>query len=212
MTPLSTAQRQQIRRDMRRKRRLVSPAERRKAGWQLARRASAIEILGRQRRVALFLSADGEIPTEPLLQRLLERGCDVYLPVLHPLAHNRLWFCRYRAGDRLARNTYGIQEPPIRGSQRAPVWSLSCVFTPLVAFDRQGHRLGMGGGYYDRTFARIGLHKTHAPLTGLAYAFQEVAALPAEAWDVPLRHIVTERTVIRADDRQAPSPAASSLD
>src|SRR5690606_40461575 len=66
---------------------------------------------------------------------------------------------------------------------------------PLVAFDARGNRLGMGGGFYDRTFARAPRARTLRPrLVGLAHHFQQVASLPAEPWDIPLDAIATDAT------------------
>ena len=101
-------------------------------------------------------------------------------------------FVRWREGERLLPNRFGIPEPvTLRGSV-AP-WRLDLVLTPLVAFDTAGNRLGMGGGYYDRAFARR--HQQRWPrrpvLCGLAHRFQQVDLLPASVWDVPLKRVFT---------------------
>lgn len=184
---------------MRQRRRALTPRERQQAGQALARVLGRSRLFQRSQRVALFFAADGEIDTAPLIQLAWRRNKQVYLPVLRPFGPNRLWFRRYRPDSALITNRFGIAEPPrARGSDLAPR-HLDLVLTPLVAFDRHGHRLGMGGGYYDRTFSFLHQRRQwqQPRLIGLAYAFQEVDALPAEPWDVPLWGVATETDLHR---------------
>jgi 5-formyltetrahydrofolate cyclo-ligase len=145
-------------------------------------------------RIACYLAVDGELDTLPLLQRACRLGKEIYLPILPARASDRLKFARYRPGDRLVNNRFGIPEP-MAGTRRilAPA-KLDLVMAPLVAFDADGNRLGMGGGYYDRTFAY--LHQrtrwVKPRMIGIAYDFQRQAHLPAQPWDVPLHAIATE--------------------
>ena len=185
---------QQIRREMRLRRRQIPPLQRKIAGQQMARLATHLSILKRHQRIAVYFSNDGEIPTQALISRLRKMKRQVFLPVLHPLGHNTLWFCLFNDKIRLSKNRYGIPEPPIKGARVAAAWTLSLVFTPLVAFDSAGNRIGMGGGFYDRTFDRRRIRTGHRGLTGLAYHFQEVPDLPAEHWDTPLTAAVTDKT------------------
>ena len=76
-----------------------------------------------------------------------------------------------------------------------PTNQLDIICTPLVAFDKQGHRLGMGGGYYDRTLAPWFHYKSGPKPIGLAHSCQEVEQLPVESWDVPLPKIVTPKQI-----------------
>jgi len=118
-------------------------------------------------------------------------GKRVYLPVLH---FRRLWFFPFRIDTPLVYDKYGIPEPKLPPHVRCAPRALDLVFAPLVAFDLSGNRLGMGGGYYDRTFDYL-LHRRafRKPLLiGVAYGFQQVAALPKEHWDVPLHGVVTD--------------------
>jgi 5-formyltetrahydrofolate cyclo-ligase len=178
---------------MRHLRRQIPPLQRKIAGQQLARLATHFSILKRHQRIAVYFSNDGEIPTQALVRRLQKIKRQVFLPILHPLGHNSLWFCLFNDETRLVKNRYGIPEPPIKGARVAAAWTLSLVFTPLVAFDGAGNRIGMGGGFYDRTFDRRRIRTGHPGLTGLAYHFQEVSDLPAEYWDTPLTTVVTDR-------------------
>lgn len=185
-----------LRREMRRQRRGLDARARRVRGEQLARHVAASEWFRRSRRVAAYLAADGEIDPAPLLECAWARGKIVYLPVLDPL-RDRLWFAPYRPGDELARNRFGIPEPVSTNRRRMTPWALDLVLMPLVAFDTNGARLGMGGGFYDRTFAYVRTRRRWRKprLLGLAYEFQKVAALPHRPWDIPLQGCATEQAL-----------------
>jgi len=157
-------------------------------------------------RIACFLDSDGEIATDRLIKQLLAAGKSVYLPVLDPNKTNALLFARYQAGDVLIPNRFGILEPDL--STQAPINTrdLDLVLMPLVVFDHEGNRLGMGGGYYDRTFSylldqsideqNIDDKNSRPRLAGLAYSFQQVDQLKPAAWDVPLEKVFTELSVV----------------
>ncbi len=127
-----------------------------------------------------------------MIARIWAAGKRTYLPVLHG---RRLWFLPYDSETPLARNRFGILEPDVSPKRRRALEALDMVLVPLVAFDEQGNRLGMGGGYYDRTFAYLlGRRRWTRPLlVGVAYEFQCSAALPTRPWDVPLQAVATER-------------------
>lgn len=196
------SQRRALRQTLRRQRRALTPAQQRLASLELCQRLRRLPELKRARHVALYLPNDGEIDPTPLIPWLRRRGTRVYLPVLRPLAGNRLWFVRFDDATPMTTNRFGIQEPSTRfgayrARRRAP-WALDVVLLPLVGFDAFGQRMGMGGGFYDRTFAFA--HGQHGPrprLMGLAHAVQRVERLPSAPWDVPLDAIVSDREVIR---------------
>ncbi len=187
-----------LRREMRRKRRALDVASRAASAARLARRLAGSDWFLRSRRVAAYVAVDGELDPAPLLHRAWALHKSVYLPVLDPL-QDRLWFAPYRPGDPLEYNRFGIPEPVFGGGRRVPPWALDLVLAPLVAFDAGGGRLGMGGGFYDRTFAylRARSHWRKPRLLGMAYAFQEVAALPHRPWDIRLQGCATERALYR---------------
>lgn len=194
-----------IRRSMRQQRRSLPPREQARAAERLVRQVLRSGPFRRARRVACFISADGEIDTDPIIRAAWRLGKQVYLPVLTPFGPNRLWFRPYTADTPLVSNRYGIPEP--HGGRRLDGRELDLVLTPLVAFDREGHRLGMGGGYYDRTFARLHHGLWQRPrLLGLAYEFQQVAELPAEPWDVPLWGVATDRRLHRFTNSHENNP------
>ncbi len=101
--------------------------------------------------VALFLSFDGELDTQPLIDQLWRAGKKVYLPVLHPFSRGNLLFLHYHPHSELVVNRLKITEPKLDVRDVLPLSELDVLITPLVAFDEQGQRLGMGGGFYDRT-------------------------------------------------------------
>lgn len=142
--------------------------------------------------VAGYQARGGEIDPWPLMQRLAKAGARLALPV----ATGRdlpLTFRAFAPGDSLAPDAVGIASP----LEGAPEVVPDLVITPLLAFDRQGHRIGQGGGHYDRTLAAL-REQAEVFVLGLAYAGQQVAALPVEEHDESLDAILTERGYIEA--------------
>lgn len=189
--------RQRLRQQLRAARRGLTPRQQHLAAQGLARQLRHCLPLLRARHIAFYLPNDGEIDPRPLVRFLEKMGKQCYLPRLHPDNSRRVWFIRYRTGDALANNCYRIPEPLLHG-ERLPAWAMQVVLMPLVGFDRAGNRLGMGGGFYDRTFAFKAVRKNGRPLLiGLAHSVQEVPALPTASWDMPLDVIATESFLIR---------------
>jgi 5-formyltetrahydrofolate cyclo-ligase len=182
-----------LRTRIRQQRRALTAQEARQHAARLAEHAVHHPLLRQRQHIAAYLAHDGEIDPAPLLQRLREQGKSIYLPVLMPFEHGKLWFAHYRPGDTLVANRFGIPEPA-RLRLVAPR-NLDLVLTPLIAFDDAGHRIGMGGGYYDRSFAFLHNrnHWRRPLLLGLAYEFQHLSNITPRSWDVPLDGIATER-------------------
>ncbi|HEY5718075.1 MAG TPA: 5-formyltetrahydrofolate cyclo-ligase [Motiliproteus sp.] len=190
--------RQQLRQHMRAQRRALSPCQQQQAAEGVRQQLCRSSVFRNAKRVAFYLAADGEIATDPLLQQALKMGKRCYLPVLHPVRHNRLWFVRYRPNCRMSRNRFGIAEPDAKHNPRIPAWALDLVLLPLVAFDPQGGRLGMGGGFYDRSFAfKRRVHSGRPRLIGLAQELQKVEKLSLASWDIPLAAIATDQHLYR---------------
>jgi 5-formyltetrahydrofolate cyclo-ligase len=140
--------------------------------------------------IALYMDADGEAGTRYLLNALLDAGKTCYLPVLVE-STTTLEFRQYLPDKPLVTNFFGLQEPDKSAKTIEPE-NLTAVLLPLVAFDLNGNRLGMGKGYYDRTFAFIRENPAAGPvLIGLAHECQRVERLEAADWDVPLGGIIT---------------------
>ena len=184
-----------LRRKLRQTRRQLSPAQQRHAARRLYRQLSHHPLFRRARHIALYLPNDGEIDPRLLLRAAQRRGKATYLPVLNPWPRTRMVFQRIEPGERLRRNRFGIFEPVIRTARQRRVWALDLLLMPLVGFDGNGGRLGMGGGFYDRSLAyRARRKKSHKPtLLGLAHECKRVDRLPLESWDVPLLGTVTDR-------------------
>lgn len=201
MTPQSGSNKQhrkQLRQDLRQKRRNLTRAQQRNAAQQLAKQIRQHPVFLRSKRIACYMADDGEISMTFVMDVLEKMGKQCYLPILHPLRQNLLWFGKFRRGDRLSVNYFGLEEPPA-DKHTLKSWAIDLVLMPLVGFDRRGHRLGMGGGFYDRTFAfKKTNSRPHQPvLMGVAHSCQEVETLSVESWDVPLDYIVTESEVIK---------------
>ena len=184
----------QLRQSIRQKRRAVTAEEAASCAEHLARNICSHRLVTNSRHIATYLAADGEIDPWPLTHKLWSSGKTLYLPVLAPFSRQRLWFARYTPGDALAANRYGIPEPVVR--ELIKPWALDLILTPLVAFDTTGHRIGMGGGYYDRSFAfRKDPARRTPVLIGVAHELQKVDHIEPESWDVRLDRIVTDRDV-----------------
>lgn len=186
-----------LRRELCQRRRELSPGQQQFASIQLLTLlATRLDFL-RVRRIAFYLASDGEIDPGRLIALALAAGKTCYLPALQPFTQGRLHFVRYAGNGKLQANRFGISEPRLRRTDIAPPWSLDMICLPLVGFDRRGHRLGMGAGFYDRTLAfKHGARMAKPLLIGLAHSCQEVAALTPAPWDIPLDAIVTEREYI----------------
>ncbi|SFO28879.1 5-formyltetrahydrofolate cyclo-ligase [Candidatus Pantoea varia] len=189
MSSSSMIQRQVIRQQVRHLRRAMTDDQQALAAEQLAELALNYAPITTARNIALFLSVDGELNTRPLIARLWHMKKAVYLPVLHPFSPGNLLFLRYSSDTPLHTNKLRIPEPPLDIRQLITLDQLDLMMVPLVAFDKHGQRLGMGGGFYDRTLQNWRQHG-FLPV-GLAHDCQQVDSLPVEEWDVPLPAVMT---------------------
>ncbi|WP_421506544.1 5-formyltetrahydrofolate cyclo-ligase [Erwinia rhapontici] len=181
--------RQDIRKHVRNLRREISDEQQQLAAVQAADHALNFAPIQQAQHIALFLSVDGEINTRPLIAKLWQRKQQVYLPVLHPFSAGQLLFLRYDENTELKINRLRIPEPPLDIRNLLPLSELDVLIVPLVAFDAGGQRLGMGGGFYDRTLQNWQQHG-FMPI-GLAHDCQQVDTLPVEQWDIPLPALIT---------------------
>lgn len=181
-----------LRAELRLRRRRLSAPERMRAGVRVGEQLSS---LWHGARLAGYWACDGELPLHALPPT--PPGADYCLPCLRE--GGRLAFGAWSPGAALKPNRYGIPEPDLNEQQLLDPTELDVVLVPLVGFNRDGTRLGSGGGYYDRSFAFLNEspRRRQPLLIGVAYDFQELPQLRAEAWDVPLDLIVTESEVIR---------------
>ncbi|KEY59270.1 5-formyltetrahydrofolate cyclo-ligase [Serratia sp. DD3] len=187
--PQVTQQRQAIRHEIRQRRRTLSPQQQQSDAKLLVTRVTEHPRIQAAQHLALYLSFDGELDTGPLIKQLWQLGKQVYLPVLHPFSPGNLLFLHYTEQTVLVENRFHILEPVLDVRNVLPLSQLAVVLTPLVAFDSQGGRLGMGGGFYDRTLQHWQRGGPY-PI-GLAHDCQQVSALPVESWDIALPEIIT---------------------
>ncbi len=155
-------------------------------------------IFRNAKRIAFYLAEDGEIDPSFIIEKAWQFKKQVYLPVLPPTGKS-LFFAPFTENTRLIPNRFNINEPDVSPRHWIRARQLNLILLPLVAFDEQGNRLGMGGGYYDRSLAFLN-HRKHwqSPhLIGLAHELQKVDQLPCETWDVPLNMIATESSIYK---------------
>jgi 5-formyltetrahydrofolate cyclo-ligase len=179
----------ELRRDALAKRDAIPPDVRQAAAEAIAGRALPFKIV-RGMTVSGYAPMKSEINPLPLMRRLAESGVQLALPVTGPRG-KPLVMRAYAFGDPLVAGVWGIREP---GESAPEVWP-DVVLVPLAAFDRKGHRIGYGAGYYDLTINRLRLLKP-AVAIGLAYAAQQVPVVPHTPRDARLDLVLTERETI----------------
>ncbi len=185
-----------LRKQLRLRRERLTPAERINAAQGLVAQLEQVPEFLTDRRIAGYWAVAGELPLAALMQGVRARGQAWHLPVVG--ADRLLRFAPWQPRIELATNRYGIPEPVCAEDDLLPPDQLDVVLLPLVGFDRAGHRLGFGGGYYDRSFAflRDRADVAKPVLVGIGYAAQEVDAIETCPWDVRLDYVATERELI----------------
>jgi 5-formyltetrahydrofolate cyclo-ligase len=190
-----------LRREMRARRAALSPALRMAAAQQVADRLRDLPKLPDTGYAAGYWAVGGEIALHAW-QVSLPPGLVYCLPVLGE--EGVLRFAPWRAGDPLVANRFGIPEPDLEVTSLLEAHELTLAIVPLVAFDARCHRVGMGGGWYDRTFAvRETAQWRHPMLIGAAYEIQRVAAIDPAPWDVHLDAVCTEAATYLRDEPAA---------
>jgi len=179
----------ELRREALARRDALPAAERAQAAEAIAARAFPVPLKSAT-IVSGFMPMKSEINPLPLMRKLAEAGARLALPVVagrgKPLIM-RAW----GIGESLAAGVWGIRQP----AASAPAVAPDILLVPLLAFDRAGHRIGYGAGYYDMTIAALRARQAVVAV-GLAFAAQEIAAVPATPHDAPLDLVLTEREVI----------------
>jgi 5-formyltetrahydrofolate cyclo-ligase len=187
-----TDPRSALRQQLRQRRRDLPAAVRLAAAEPLADALLALPFAPAQGHVAGYWAMDGEIALHRW-QMQLPAGLTYCLPVLH---EQTLRFAPWRPGQALTANRFGIPEPDLSLDDTLAPEQMALVVAPLVGFDAQGRRLGMGGGWYDRSFAFR--HQRPAPpwLVGVGFSVQQVDDLPVQPWDVAVDAICTDATTL----------------
>ena len=193
-----------LREELRAQRTGLTPAQRIAAATGVAAILEQLPEFVVDQRVAGYWAVAGELPLHVAVGALSARDQRYYLPVLE--RQRRLRFAPWRAGAEVRANHYGIPEPQCDAVDLLDPAALDLVLVPLLGFDRRGHRLGTGAGYYDRSFAFLGGQSRPAKpvLVGIGYSFAERPMLPAESWDIQMDFVATERELI---DCTEPEPS-----
>lgn len=180
-----------LRQQKRKQRRQLSASQQAKHAQQLAEQLLSHPAFIDSQCIAAYLSNDGEIDPVYIIKQAWKLGKQVYLPVLS--AHeNSLLFAPFEKNSSMCRNQFGIDEPDCLPEHWLKAEHMDLILLPLVAFDEQGNRMGMGGGFYDRSLANIRQQKKSTQLIGLAHEIQKVTQLEVQRWDIPLHAIATE--------------------
>ena len=182
----------EIRKELRKVRKSIDAPTRKKKGKKLLYQCQKNAIFRNAKHIAIFTPNDGEIETLDTINFLTNQGYFVYLPIL---VKERLKFSKI--GKFYRKNRFGIDEPifsPLKGAHKMDI-----ILMPLVGFDKNKNRLGMGGGFYDKTLSfHTKLKSFRVPkLYGLAFDAQEVGHLTSKPWDVPVDGIVTPTRFIK---------------
>lgn len=196
----SMNERQALRRQLRAQRAQLEPAWCAQTSRTVCEHLTRSWTYRRARCIAMYLSSGNEVNLDHLIEHAWASGKQVYLPVLGLRFTGQLWFVPYTSDSPLYANRFGIPEPQHNAHERRTgLRELDLVLMPLVGFDEHGNRLGMGGGFYDKS-----LHNLHSgkrvwsrpKRIGIAYEMQRVAQIPSEEWDVPLDGVATEQGLV----------------
>lgn len=187
----ATSDRNQTRRRIRDNRNTISIEKRRLAESQVAKRLLNMASFRRAHHVSIYFAIDGECSLQKFMVRATRSDKQFYAPVIRD---ENLCFALLRPGITMKLNRFGIPEPSDGPYINAR--SLDLVLTPLVAFDDRGCRLGMGGGYYDRSFHFLRQRATwlKPKLIGVGFELQHLSSIDMASWDVRLWSAVTEKS------------------
>ena len=188
--------RKQLRKDLREKRRALTLHQQHQHAQSVAHLINRHTLFLNAKRIACYLAEDGEIDPEYIIEKAWQCKKEVFLPILPPTGKS-LFFAPFTQTTPLKKNRFGILEPDVSATKWLRARQLNLILLPLVGFDERGNRLGMGGGYYDRSLAFTRHRKQwHSPhLIGLAHDLQKVDRLECADWDVPLNKVATEKKV-----------------
>lgn len=182
-------------------RRELPDDERAAANLAIRRTLERLQVWRPGGRVALFLGMPDEVDLRPCLATAWNRGTRLYVPRILSLRRGAMTFVPLDRGARLRKNRFGIDEPQVGLGRRVAALQLDTILVPLVGFDADCHRIGMGAGFYDRAMRRRGRSSGSSfrrpRLVGIAYEVQRVEHIEPAPWDVALDMVVTERGVYR---------------
>lgn len=167
----------------------LSPQFQAQSSDAVCRRIQKIDAYRHSKRIALYHAFSGEIGLHDIWRSAPLQGKFCYFPVL--TEEKTLLFLPATPKTPFESNQYGIPEPCVTRNAALPADAFDIIFMPLLGFDVNGTRLGMGKGYYDRTLAAA----RHPRLIGIAYDFQKLSYIKSESWDIRMDAVVTPSTV-----------------
>ena len=190
---LRAQEKRELRATLRARRQGLSAGERMQAAEAVSNRLLTHPLFNQPGYVAGYWAMGGELPLHVLQMRL--RTDQVWcLPCIQP--DNSLRFAPWRPGDLLESNRFGIPEPALTADAQLSAEDMAVILVPLLGFTRRGGRLGMGGGFYDRSLAFRSQTATGPVLLGVGYSLQELDELPEQPWDIALDAVVTENELL----------------
>lgn len=183
----------EMRQSRRKLRAQLNPQQLAQAAQALAEKIRLLACYQRSQRLAVYFAVNGEIDLNPVIDDALEQGKQVYLPNLD---QQSLRFSPYFREQKMRINKFRLPEPDVGDDEMLQPEELDLVLAPLVVFDAERNRIGMGGGFYDRSFARRKNPEVTKPvLVGVAHEFQKVESIQPEDWDVRLDLVVSDKAV-----------------
>ncbi len=197
MTTDSEEQRGALRARMIARREALTDAQLAQAAQAVAELTESTPEYRQATHIAAYWPVRGEADARPLLEHARAQGKRTYLPIVR--GDGNLLFASYEPDTPMANNRLGIPEPQVATERMASPRDLDLVLLPLTVFDDCGNRLGMGGGFYDRSFAFLKDERGHhrPVLAGVGHEFQHTERLTAYDWDVPAHLVITDARVRR---------------
>lgn len=188
-----------LRKELRMLRGSLSEIQQHQAQKKIAAIVSVLPEFLASSHIAVYYANDGEIDPLDIVKEAWEQGKACYLPVVGQSKESAMCFFSYDPETLMEKNKYGILQPVLAKACARRAEDLDLVLLPLTGFDDKGSRVGMGGGYYDRTFAFKKDTMKHCKplLIGLAHACQKVKSLPVNNWDIPLAGVATDEVFYR---------------
>ena len=188
----------EIRNIIKEKRSQLSEKELRLTSKAITERIRSFKFPKELTKIGIYCAVNNEVDVHPLCKILWQESKRVYLPIVEK---KKLLFGEYRDTSNLKNNRFKIPEPIVGIESQISAFELDLIFMPLVAFDPMGNRIGMGGGFYDRTLDNKQLdNDLKKPiLVGVAYEFQKQNQIQPNSWDIPLDMIFTESKIYHSD-------------
>jgi 5-formyltetrahydrofolate cyclo-ligase len=183
---MPTQNKSQLRTELLKQRRALKPHERSQAAEQLLQRLQNSNLISTDSIVAAYWPMIDELDMRPIINWLHEKNIVCALPCLVSV-DQPLLFRRFSKDDLLAKAYHNISQP----HEHAPLVTPDIILVPTVGFDRRGYRIGMGGGFYDRTLAN-----STGKIVGVAYSSSEIENVPAEVHDIRMHAILSEKELI----------------